>query len=58
MLPCSWDAINTSRGTVTVRYKPEYGFNAKNYREREIPIPMRLGKELQALKASFFVRLE
>jgi hypothetical protein len=36
---------------VTVRYKPEYGFSPKNYREREIPIPARLVKELNALKA-------
>jgi hypothetical protein len=27
---------------VTVRYKPEYGFSPKNYREREIPIPAKL----------------
>jgi integrase len=44
----SWDDINLIRGTVTVRYKPEYGFSPKNY--REIPIPARLGKELKALK--------
>ena len=45
------DDINLIRGTVTVRYKPEYGFSPKNYREREIPIPARLGKEVKALKA-------
>jgi hypothetical protein len=47
---CAWDDINLIRGTVTVRYKPEYGFSPKNYREREIPIPARLVKELKALK--------
>jgi integrase len=51
VMHCSWDDINTSRGTVTVRYKPEYGFSPKNYREREIPIPTKLGKELKAQKA-------
>ena len=50
VMHCSWDDINLTRGTVTVRYKPEYGFSPKNYREREIPIPARLGKELKALK--------
>jgi len=51
VMHCSWDDINLKRGTVTVRYKPEYGFSPKNYREREIPIPARLGRELKALKA-------
>lgn len=38
----SWDDVNLSRSTVTVRYKEEYGFSPKNYREREIPIPAKL----------------
>jgi integrase len=46
---CSWDDI--TRGTVTVSYKPEYSFSPKNYRERDVPIPTRLGKELKVLKA-------
>ncbi|HXM20087.1 MAG TPA: tyrosine-type recombinase/integrase [Terriglobales bacterium] len=50
VMHCSWDDINLTRSTVTVRYKPEYGFSPKNYREREILIPARLGKELKALK--------
>jgi integrase len=50
VMHCSWDDINLTRGTVTVRYKPEYGFSPKNYREREIPIPAKLVKELKALK--------
>jgi integrase/recombinase XerD len=50
VMHCAWDDINLIRGTVTVRYKPEYGFSPKNYREREIPIPARLVKELKALK--------
>jgi integrase/recombinase XerD len=51
VMHCSWDDINLIRGTVTVRYKPEYGFSPKNYREREIPIPARLVKKLKTLKA-------
>jgi len=51
VMHCSWDDINLSPGTVTVRYKPEYGFSPKNYKEREIPIPAKLVKELKALKA-------
>jgi integrase/recombinase XerD len=50
VMHCSWDDINLSRGTVTVRYKPEYGFSPKNYREREIPIPTKLVKGLKAWK--------
>ena len=30
VMHCSWEDINLSRGTVTVRYKPEYGFSPKN----------------------------
>jgi integrase/recombinase XerD len=51
VMHCSWADINLTRATVTVRYKPEYGFSPKSYREREIPIPARLVKELKALKA-------
>ena len=50
VMHCSWADINLSRGTVTVRYKPEYGFSPKNYREREIPIPARLVASLKAEK--------
>jgi integrase len=48
---CSWEDLHLSRGTVTVRYKPEYGFSPKNYREREIPIPSKLVKQLKTWKA-------
>src|ERR1700694_2806155 len=47
VMHCSWADINLSRGTVTVRYKPEYGFSPKNYREREIPIPAKLAQNLK-----------
>ena len=47
----SWSDVNLTRHTVTVRYKREYGFSPKNYREREIPIPAKLVKDLKAWKA-------
>jgi integrase/recombinase XerD len=50
VMHCSWADINLSRGTVTVRYKPEYGFSPKNYKEREIPIPAKLVTSLKAGK--------
>ena len=51
VMHCSWDDINLSRCTITVRSNPKYGFSPKNYKEREIPIPAKLVKELKALKA-------
>jgi integrase/recombinase XerD len=51
VMHCSWSDINLSRGTVTVRYKPQYGFSPKNYREREIPIASKLVKSLKAWRA-------
>ena len=51
VMHCSWEDVNLSRSTITVRYKPEYGFSPKNYREREIPIPAKLVKKLKAAKA-------
>jgi len=51
VMHCSWDGINLTRSTITVRRNPKYGFSPKNYKEREIPIPAKLVKELKALKA-------
>jgi integrase/recombinase XerD len=51
VMHCGWADVNLTRSTVTVRYKPEYGFSPKNYREREIPIPAKLGKRLRGWKA-------
>jgi integrase len=51
VMHCSWNDLNLTRSTVTVRDKPEYGFSPKNYREREIPIPARLVTSLKAHKA-------
>jgi integrase/recombinase XerD len=50
VMHCGWADVNLARNTVTVRYKPEYGFSPKNYREREIPIPAKLVKRLKAWK--------
>jgi len=51
VMHCSWEDINLTRSTVTVRYKPEYGFSPKNYREREVPIPRKLVRKLKTAKA-------
>jgi len=51
VMHCAWPDVNLTRSTVTVRYKPEYSFSPKNYREREIPIPAKLVKRLKAWKA-------
>jgi len=51
VMHCSWEDVNLTRGTVTVRYKPEYRFSPKNYKEREVPIPAKLVKHLKGWKA-------
>lgn len=51
VMHCAWPDVSLTRSTVTVRYKPEYGFSPKNYKEREIPIPAKLVKTLKAWKA-------
>ena len=51
VMHCSWADVSLSRSTITVRYKPEYGFSPKNYCEREIPIPAKLVQSLKAWKA-------
>ena len=51
VMHCAWPDVNLTRSTVTVRYKPEFGFSPKNYREREIPIPAKLVKRLKVWKA-------
>jgi len=47
----TWNDGSFTRQTVTVRWKPEYGWTPKNFKEREIPIPEKLVKELKAAKA-------
>ncbi len=50
VMHCSWADVNLSRSTITVRYKPEYGFSPKNYREREIPVPAKLSAEPEGVE--------
>ena len=52
VMHCEWPDVNLTRSTVTVRYKKEYGFSLENYKEREIPIPNRLGQALKDWKKS------
>lgn len=44
----TWADLNFSRGTVTVRFKQEYGFSPKTYRGREVPLPDDLLEKLKA----------
>jgi integrase/recombinase XerD len=46
----TWNDVSFTRQTVTVRWKPDYGWTPKNFKEREIPIPEKLVKELKAAK--------
>lgn len=39
---CTWDDVNLQASTVNMRWKPQYDFAPKAYREREIPIPTKL----------------
>jgi integrase/recombinase XerD len=42
-----WTDVNFIHATVTVRWKPKYGWTPKAYKEREIPIPQRLVADLK-----------
>jgi len=46
-----WSDVNLTAGTVRVSHKPDRGWTPKAYKEREIPIPTKLVKELKAWKA-------
>jgi integrase/recombinase XerD len=39
---CAWNDVNLNASTVNMRWKPQYGFEPKAYREREVPIPAKL----------------
>jgi integrase/recombinase XerD len=39
VMHCSREDINLAGATVTVRYKPEYGFSPKNYKDARSPSP-------------------
>jgi len=46
----TWRDVNLEQGTVTVRWKAEWGWTPKAYKERSIPIPTKLQTELRAAK--------
>jgi integrase len=46
-----WSDVNFAAGTVKVSHKPGAGWTPKTYKEREIPIPAKLIKNLKAWKA-------
>jgi integrase len=47
---CTWKDVNFTESTVSVRHKPQYGWTPKAYKEREVPIPAELLKELKEAK--------
>ncbi len=46
-----WSDINLTASTVRVSHKPDRGWSPKAYKEREIPIPLKLVMRLKAWKA-------
>jgi integrase/recombinase XerD len=46
-----WSDLNFTASTVRVSHKPDRNWTPKAYKEREIPIPAKLVKELKARKA-------
>src|SRR5438270_5432308 len=46
-----WSDINFAHATVRVSHKPDRNWTPKAYKEREIPIPTKLVKNLKTLKA-------
>jgi integrase/recombinase XerD len=46
-----WSDVNFAHATARVSHKPDRGWTPKAYKEREIPIPAKLVKELKAWKA-------
>src|ERR1035438_5741364 len=46
-----WSDVNFAASTVRVSHKPDAGWTPKAYKEREIPIPAKLAKNLKARKA-------
>jgi integrase/recombinase XerD len=46
-----WSDVNFAASTVRVTHKPDRGWTPKAYKEREIPIPVKLAKKLKARKA-------
>jgi integrase len=46
-----WSDINLTHATLRVSHKPDRGWTPKAYKEREIPIPAKLVKNLRAWRA-------
>jgi integrase/recombinase XerD len=46
-----WSDVNLTASTVRVSHKPDRGWTPKAYKEREIPIPLKLVKRLKSWKA-------
>jgi integrase/recombinase XerD len=46
-----WSDVNLPHSTVKVTHKPDRGWTPKMYKEREIPIPEKLVRQLKAWKA-------
>jgi integrase/recombinase XerD len=47
---CVWNDVNLIAGTINMRWKPQYDFAPKAYREREVPIPTKLVNTLQTFR--------
>ena len=47
---CTWNDVNLKVGTINMRWKPQYDFEPKAYREREVPIPTKLIEILNKFK--------
>jgi integrase len=47
---CVWNDVNLNAGTINMRWKPQYDFAPKAYREREVPIPTKLVEILRSFK--------
>jgi integrase len=47
---CVWNDVNFEASTINMRWKPQYDFAPKAYREREVPIPAKLVEALQEFR--------
>jgi integrase/recombinase XerD len=46
----TWDCVNFSQGFLAMRYKPQYNWFPKGYKEREIPLADKLAEILLAVR--------
>ena len=47
---CAWNDVNLDVSTINMRWKSQYGFEPKAYREREVPIPTKLVEILREFR--------